>query len=245
MIGLVLVSHSTKLAEGLRELVLQMTSPHFPVAVASGVGEDHEDLGTDAVHIADVVQQMACPEGVLVLMDLGSAVLSAQTALELLDASAGKPIRLCAAPLVEGAIAAAVCAQAGGSLDEVAREAARGLAAKQQQLQAEEATDAVVTQQRPAASGETSELILTVENEHGLHARPAAMLVQTASRFSCSCEVSNATSSRGPVPASSLTSLSLLQARKGDRLKIVCSGSDRQAAIAAIRELGRTRFGEK
>ena len=68
-------------------------------------------------------------------MDLGSAVLSAQTALELLDSPGKNRILLCPAPLVEGAIAAAVSSQAGNSLADVAREAERGLAAKQQQLQ--------------------------------------------------------------------------------------------------------------
>ena len=247
MVGLVLVSHSRQLAEGLRQLVLQMTSPDFPVVVASGVGEDHQELGTDAVHIAEVVQQMACAEGVLLLMDLGSAVLSAETALELLDPADVNRVRLCPAPLVEGAIAGAVCAQAGGSLDEVAREAAGGLVAKEQQLQGEETAVAVPTQETsaPASQGETAELLWTVENEHGLHARPAAMLVQTVSRFSCSCEISNVTSGRGPVPARSLTSLSLLQVRKGDRLKFVCSGADCHAAIEAIRELAGRRFGDK
>ncbi len=247
MVGLVLVSHSTKLAEAVRELVLQMTSRDFPVAVASGVGENHEDLGTDSVHISDVLEHMACSEGVLVLMDLGSAVLSAQTALELLEASAAYPIRLCPAPLVEGAVAAAVCAQAGGSLDEVAREAERGLAAKQQQLQGENSSEVVSAEERlsSAMPSETAELILAVENPFGLHARPAAALVQTASRFSCSCEVSNLTSGRGPVPARSLTSLALLQVRKGDCLKIACSGSDCHEALQAIRQLADVAFGEK
>ncbi len=85
MVGLVLVSHSKKLAEAVRELVLQMTAPGFPIAVAGGVGDNHDELGTDAVHISEVLQELPCPEGVLVLMDLGSAVLSAETALELFD----------------------------------------------------------------------------------------------------------------------------------------------------------------
>ena len=97
MVGLVLVSHSKKLAEAAQELVLQMTAPDFPIAVASGVGETHDELGTDAVHISEILQSLNCPEGVLVLMDLGSAVLSAETAIELLDPP-DKPIRLCAAP---------------------------------------------------------------------------------------------------------------------------------------------------
>src|SRR5271157_2974747 len=108
MVGLVLVSHSKRLAESLRQLVLQMTAPDFPVAVASGAGDNHDELGTDAVHIAEVLQTLSRPDGLIVVMDLGSAVLSAQAALELLDPSSGCRVRLCAAPLVEGAIAAAV-----------------------------------------------------------------------------------------------------------------------------------------
>ena len=256
MIGLVLVSHSRKLAESVKELVLQMTAPDFPVAVASGAGEDHNQLGTDAVYIADVLQTMSGLTGVLVLMDLGSAVLSAQAAVELLDSSSQTPILLCAAPLVEGAVAAAVQANAGDTLEEVAHEAQRGLMAKQQQLQTEgadvspvAAPPAVVSpnEAKPpgVASGETAELVLTVENEHGLHARPAAVFVQTASRFSSSIDVANLTSGRGPAPARSLTSIALLQVRKGDRIRVTASGTDRHTALRAIRELAASGFGEK
>lgn len=246
MVGLVLVSHSRKLAESVREMVLQMTAPDFPLAVASGAGDDHNQLGTDAVHIADVLQTLSRPEGLLVLMDLGSAVLSSQTALELIDSSPRNQVLLCAAPLVEGAIAAAVQAYAGGTLEEVAREAQRGLIAKQQQLQSESAVVPPVETPHPtAAPGETAELVLTVENEHGLHARPAAVFVQTVSRFSSTIEVANLTSGCGPVPARSLISLALLQVRKGDRIRLAGSGPDCEAAFRAIRELAANGFGEK
>ena len=105
MVGLVLVTHSKKLAEALRELVLHWTSPHFPIAVASGVGENHEELGTDAVHIAEVLRPFCEGDGAVVLMDMGSAVLSAEVALELLDPVHREKVRLCAAPLVEGSFA--------------------------------------------------------------------------------------------------------------------------------------------
>jgi phosphocarrier protein FPr len=248
MVGLVLVSHSKKLAEAVRELVLQMTFPDFPIGVAGGVGETHDELGTDAVHISEVLQSLDCPEGVLVLMDLGSAVLSAETALELLESpEVSGRVRLCPAPLVEGAIAAAVRAQSGGSLEEVAQEAELGLAAKQQQLQSEteELLPRAETQPLTGVPGEGAEIVLEITNQHGLHARPAAALVQTASRFSSAVDVTNLTSGRGPASARSLTSLSLLQIRKGDRVKVACSGADCQAAMEAIRELAAAGFGDK
>jgi multiphosphoryl transfer protein len=246
MVGLVLVSHSKKLAEAVRELVLQMTAPGFPIAVASGVGDTHDELGTDAVHISEVLQSLPCPEGVLVLMDLGSAVLSAETALELFEAGA-VPVKLCPAPFVEGAVAAAVRAQAGGTLDEVAQEAELGLAPKQQQLQPESvaALSPATAQSVTQTPGESVECVLDVENPHGLHARPAAALVQAASRFQSDVQVSNITSGKGPVSARSLTGISLLQVRKGDRIKVVCSGSDCQQTVKAIRDLAADGFGEK
>ena len=244
MVGLVLVSHSKRLAESVSELVRQMTTRTFPIAVAAGVGDNHDELGTDAVHIADVLQTLDCPEGVLVLMDLGSAVLSAQTALELLGASAIHPIRLCSAPLIEGAIAAAVQAQAGATLDEVAREAELGLAAKREQLRTETTLPACAQAPMGAAEAETAEAVLEVKNRHGLHARPAAALVQAVARFSSTVEISNLNSGRGPVPARSLTSLSLLQVRQGDSIKVVCRGDDCHAALQAIRELANAAFGE-
>lgn len=246
MVGLVLVSHSKKLAEAVRDLVLQMAGRGFPVAVASGVGNEHAELGTDAVHISEVLRSLDSADGILVLMDLGSAVLSAQTAVELLDAALQSSIRLSSAPLVEGAIAAAVRARAGGTLDEVAQEAASGLVPKQQQLQPE---DEVIP--RPAAAQPLAmpdgvvEFVLDVENPHGLHARPAAELVKTASRFHCDVEIANLSASRGPVSARSLTSISLLQVRKGDRIKVICRGPECRQAREAIMSLAAAGFADK
>ena len=252
MVGLVLVSHSKRLATGVKELILETTGPDFPIAVAAGVGEDHEQLGTDAVHIAETLQPFLEGDGVVVLMDLGSAVLSAEMALEILEPTSGastekiKKIRLCPAPLVEGALAAAVQAKAGASLDEVCREALRALAPKQEQLHQDhrEPTGTATSHAALTDSSLTPELLLTIRNEHGLHARPAAQLVLTANRFSAEIEIANETAGRGPVPARSLTSIALLQVRKGDRVRVQARGVDADAALQAISQLAAAGFGE-
>src|SRR3954453_21491038 len=139
MVGIVLVSHSRPLARALVGLVHAMTGPAFPIAWAAGAGEGHDELGTDAAEVVEAILSVMGDDsgggdGGLVLMDLGSAVLSAEMALELLgDAVRPRP-RLVAAPFVEGAIAAAVAANAGGSLDRVADEAGRALCPKQVHL---------------------------------------------------------------------------------------------------------------
>jgi phosphoenolpyruvate---glycerone phosphotransferase subunit DhaM len=125
-VGLVLVSHSARLAEGLRDLVEQVAQGRVPIAVAAGGAED--SLGTNAVAIGDAVESLAGPDGVVVLLDLGSAVLSAETALEVLAPPVRERVRIADAPFVEGAVAAAVEASLGSDLDAVlaAAESARG-----------------------------------------------------------------------------------------------------------------------
>jgi phosphoenolpyruvate---glycerone phosphotransferase subunit DhaM len=116
-VGLVLVSHSRQLAEGLRELAEQVGQGRVPIAVAAGA--EGGALGTNAIDIAQALESLAETDGVLVLMDLGSAVLSTETALEQLDPSLRERVQMVDAPFVEGAVAATVEASLGSGLDAV------------------------------------------------------------------------------------------------------------------------------
>ena len=244
MVGLVLVSHSRKLAIGVQEIILETAGRDFPVAVAAGAGENHDALGTDAVHISEVLRAFGPPDGAVVLMDLGSAVLSSEMALELLEPAHRNRIRLCTAPLVEGAIAAAIQARAGGDPDAVCQEAQRALTPKQQQLQG--GTEPAKVGHSPLASSSSPvhEVVLTIENEQGLHARPAASLVQAVGRFSSEIEISNESNERGPVPARSFSSIALLGVRKGDRIRVRACGADADAALREISKLFTPQFNE-
>jgi dihydroxyacetone kinase phosphotransfer subunit len=122
-VGLVVVSHSVRIAEGTAELAGQMAGDEVRIVAAGGLEDG--TIGTDAARIAAAIEAAAAGAGVVVLVDLGSAVLSTVTALELL----GDPenVRLSRGPIVEGAVIAAVQASTGSSLDEVL-EAAEGAA---------------------------------------------------------------------------------------------------------------------
>ncbi|MBX5445817.1 dihydroxyacetone kinase phosphoryl donor subunit DhaM [Sphaerobacter sp.] len=120
-VGLVIVAHSQRLAEGVREVALQMTGGSVTIEAAGGVAGGA--LGTDAEAIARAIAAADSPDGVLVLMDLGSAVLSTEMAVEMLGDRLQGRVVLSDAPLVEGAVVAAVEASIGRSLDEVARTA--------------------------------------------------------------------------------------------------------------------------
>ena len=134
MVSLVLVSHSASLAAALQELALQMASGSVPIAIAGGIDDPQQALGTDALRIQQAIESVYSEDGVLVLMDLGSAVLSAETALEFLPDYMKNKIRLCPAPLVEAAVVAAIHAQAGADLDRVDAEARNALSAKEAHL---------------------------------------------------------------------------------------------------------------
>lgn len=253
MIGIVLVSHSKKLALAIREMVQQMVGPDFPIAVAAGVGDDHDELGTDAVHISEVLLPYCQGDGAVVLMDLGSAVLSAQTALELLDPDQvpdpAAKVRLCSGPIVEAALAAAVAASVGGDLDAVAAEARAALAPKEAQLEDSFPPPAAAPVPGPSpetgTSGDVCAVDVVVANPHGLHARPAATLVQLVNRFQSDVQLSNLSGKRGPSPVRSMTSVALLQIRQGDEIRFAITGADAPSAAAAIKALADDHFGEK
>jgi dihydroxyacetone kinase phosphotransfer subunit len=120
MVGLVLVSHSAGLAEGLREMVAQVAGDDVPVATAGGTEDGR--LGTSAPRIAEAIRATlaAGADDILVLVDLGSAVLSLELALDELEPAERSHVRVSDAPLVEGAVVAAVQASVGAGIDEVA-----------------------------------------------------------------------------------------------------------------------------
>ena len=248
MIHLILVSHHPDIACGIAALAAQMSAAPETIHTAAGIDDADNPVGTDAVRIMQTLLEADNPDGILILVDLGSAILSAQTALDLLDDPAlAARCRISAAPLVEGAISAAVAASSGADLETVAREATQALAAKQASLGEENPL--------PCAAGEGARVktvpddnipsgdstTITLTNRDGLHARPAARLVAALTpyraRLVLSCGDKQA-------DGKSLNQLALLQARHGDRLTLHADGDDAAAALQTFRELAATNFGD-
>ncbi|MEA2466035.1 MAG: phosphoenolpyruvate---glycerone phosphotransferase subunit DhaM [Thermoleophilaceae bacterium] len=118
MVGIVLVSHSSEIASGLAELAGQMAGDDVPIEPVGG-GPDG-GLGTNGDLVREALVRADAGAGVVVLGDLGSAIL---TVRHVLDKNGNGHVRLVDAPFVEGAVAAAVTASAGSTLDEVVRAA--------------------------------------------------------------------------------------------------------------------------
>jgi phosphoenolpyruvate-protein phosphotransferase/dihydroxyacetone kinase phosphotransfer subunit len=247
VIGIVIVSHSKRLAEGVRELAVQMVQDHVPIAVAAGIDDPANPLGTDAIQVYEAIASVYSDDGVLVLMDLGSALMSAEMALEFLPLEQQQQIHLCAAPLVEGAIAAVVAAAAGNDMQQVIAEAQGALVAKATQLGLDESHFSFVISEEPMThdTPQTNEIKLRVSNRFGLHARPAAQFVGCAARFQSQIKVKNATKSSEFVRADSINQVAMLGVRQGDEIVITATGTDAEAALAALQTLFTTNFGEQ
>ncbi len=125
-VGIVIVSHSERLAEGVAELAGQMAQGGVTIAAAGGT--EGGGLGTSLERVTAALQKVASPDGILVLLDLGSAVMITEMAIETLGEEEKKRVVISSAPLVEGAVLAAVEAAAGSSLQEVVDAANEGVA---------------------------------------------------------------------------------------------------------------------
>ncbi len=239
MVSLVFVAHSRALADALVDLTRQVAPAGLRVAVAAGTGAERREFGTDATEIAAAIQSVYSDEGVLVLMDLGSALLSAEMALELLPPQMRSRTLLCPGALVEGAIAAAVQAGMGSDLETVAGEARQALQAKFDHF----STSAEPPRTAGVAQGGQT-ITVTLHNLHGLHVRPAARFVQAASAYAAEVWVTNLSTGKGPASARSLNSLATLGAVKGDLLSITASGPEAAQALQDLGSLVSSGFGE-
>lgn len=237
LVGLVVVSHSRALADAAVALAMQMVHGEAPpVEVAAGMPDG--GLGTDAMAVMDAITRADAGAGVVVLVDLGSAVLSAEMAVEFLD-DAAPELRVVPAPFVEGLVAAVVRSAGGADLDEVAAEACQALTPK---LHALGRTNEPIDVSEVDGWTPESSVEAVLPNPAGLHARPAAMIAATAAKFDAEIRLTHPHA--GSVRATSPIGLATLNARQGDPLQIGACGPDAAEAVLAITALIKDGFGE-
>ncbi len=242
MVSLVLVSHSLPLAESIANLIKHIVKEDVSLAIAAGVDDPEHPWGTDVIKIQQAIESVYSDDGVLVLMDLGSAVLSAEMAREFLDPEQQTKVKLCAAPLVEGAIAASIIAATGVNLETVITEAQQSLTAKLSHLQTSNIAPPV--ELSPQLLTNPSTCILTINNPLGLHLRPAAQFVATANQFTSDIQVRNLTHSSNFVNGKSINKLMLLGVKSREEIEIKIKGDDAPLALKKIKELVANNFGE-
>ena len=248
MVGLVLVSHSPELAAAVKALAGQQTQGRAAIAAVGGTGDPDQPFGTDALAILAAIEHVYHDDGVLVLMDLGSALLSAETALEFLDPAQAACVRLCAAPFVEGAMAAAVQASIGMSLDACEAEALAALTPKQSSLgqpPALAATGQQTAGEAVASPAATVSARATLVNPAGLHFGPAVQVVQLAAAHQASLTLANRTTGAGPADGRRFNQVMALGAGLGHEVELTAQGPDAQALVDRLVALIAGGFGER
>ncbi|WP_341676212.1 dihydroxyacetone kinase phosphoryl donor subunit DhaM [Niveibacterium sp. SC-1] len=120
-VGIVIVSHSSKVAEGAADMVRQMVGDSVPLAWTGG--DPDGGLGTDVAAILGAIERAWSPAGVAILVDLGGAETNSEMAIEMLDDARRDKVVVCSAPVVEGAVMAATEASGGSPLEAVQRTA--------------------------------------------------------------------------------------------------------------------------
>jgi phosphoenolpyruvate---glycerone phosphotransferase subunit DhaM len=121
LVGIVVVSHSAAVAAGIAEMAAQMAGPRVRIVAAGGTADG--SLGTDATRIATAMAAADAGAGVVVLADLGSAVIASRLAVELSPPDLAARVRISRGPIVEGAVVAAVQAAAGDTVEAVVKAA--------------------------------------------------------------------------------------------------------------------------
>lgn len=234
-VALVLVSHSAQLAAGLLEVAAQM-APDVDIRAAGGTDDDRVGTSFEKVEHGVTGALGDGADAVVVLTDLGSATLTAESVLEILE---DDRVRLVDAPFVEAAVAAAVAAQGGGDLAAVgaaARTAITGFADDDGTEVAPEAVDADA-QASASSDDDAVTRTLTLMNPLGLHARPAAMVARKVAELDADVTVNG-------VDAASVLALMALGLTGGDQVELRATGPQAGEALEALAADFGAGFGE-
>lgn len=232
-VGVVFVSHSAQIAAGLVELAAQMAPT---TALIAAGGTDDGRIGTSFDLVNAGIAEADSGAGVVVLCDLGSAILTAETVLDFLDETVRERVRIVDAPIVEGGVAAAVAAESGDGLDSVVAAARAAGATADAAGGRAEASDPLVEPSPPLAEAGPTRTVRLI-NPDGLHARPAAELVKLASTFSSRVTVNG-------VDAKSLLAIMALGLTRGAEVVVAGEDADSAPAVDAIAALAASGFGE-
>jgi len=241
MIGIVIVSHSRQISDGLKRMADAMGQESVPVVSAGGMDEPDDPLGTDALRILQAIQEVMQANGVLIFADIGAAKLNAETAIDLLDDTQKPKVRLCDAPLIEGVLAATVQSAAGGSIEDVIHEAQTAYTPP-----TSVAVPAKVAPSDTAAPlAQSPDAVLReyeITNRLGLHARPAALFVSAMNRHRSDIDMRNITKNSSYVNAKSINKVMTLEIQQNDRIGVSATGPDAERVHEAIQDLIERNF---
>ncbi|PTY40989.1 dihydroxyacetone kinase phosphoryl donor subunit DhaM [Brachyspira hampsonii] len=239
MVSLIFVSHSYKLAKIAAEYIKEVTNiNNVDISFSGGTGENHQEIGTDAVDVFNAIERVYSDDGVIIFCDLGSALISSELAISMLDEKKSANVRMTSAPFIEGGINAAIQSSLGKSIDEVINESLESLTPKisyvKDKVDYNENNNEVLDniEFKDYVKGEYKILL-----ENGFHARPVFMFINLIANSKSEVYISNKTKHKPPVSADSITKVTLLNIEYGDVMEIYAKGPDADQVLERFEHL--------
>ena len=244
MVSLIFVSHSYELAKTAVDYIRKVTNTNVKMAFSGGTGDNHSEMGTDSIDVFNAIESVYSDDGVLIFCDLGSALISSELAISMLDEEKSVNVRMTSAPFIEGGINAAIQSSLNKSLDEVVSEAIESLTPKISYVKDKLDYNTVEVSNdiefKDYVKGEYKILL-----ENGFHARPVFMFINIIANSKSLVYISNKTKHKAPVSADSITKVTLLNIEYGDVMEIYAKGPDAEDVLERFEYLVNGKFETK
>ena len=242
MVGIVIVSHSAELASGLHVLATQMSQNKVQIVTAAGIDDPEDPIGTDVTKILDAILQVYSDDGVVVFMDMGSAVLNTEIAYKGLNDEQRKKVHLSDAPLAEGVITATITASTGGTLHDILHDLTGALNAKRSLLSSASQETPLPSATKEQRTNNTNKPNLQAESNPKASISPPHILkgirvtggVEMAPAFIFTKTLQDVTKDEINDPDAEITKLSdVINAAASDLNKLIAKASDSISAEEA------------
>ena len=241
MVSLIFVSHSYELAKTAVDYIRKVTNTNVKMAFSGGTGDNHSEMGTDSIDVFNAIESVYSDDGVLIFCDLGSALISSELAISMLDEEKSVNVRMTSAPFIESGINAAIQSSLNKSLDEVVSEAIESLTPKISYVKDKLDYNTVEVSNdiefKDYVKGEYKILL-----ENGFHARPVFMFINIIANSKSLVYISNKTKHKAPVSADSITKVTLLNIEYGDIMEIYAKGPDAEQVLERFEYLVNGKF---
>lgn len=247
MVNLVFVSHSNELAEATSKYIKEITKLKNSIAFCGGIGANKKELGTDPMDILNTIEEVYSEDGVIIFCDMGSALISSELAISMLDENKQSNVKITSAPFVEGGVIAAIQASLNKNINDIILESLESLSSKKSYTEYEKDLQ---NSQNSDKKNENSENLLKdykkkeykITLNNGLHARPVFQLINIVTNSKSSVYIANKTKNKGPIQADNITKITLLNIEYNDIMEVYAKGQDTDDVFNNIQELINLEF---
>lgn len=240
MVSLIFVSHSNELAEATSKYIKEITKSKTSIAFCGGIGIDKKEFGTDPIDILNTIEEVYSADGVIIFCDMGSALISSQLSISMLDENKQQNVKITSAPFIEGGVIASIQASLNKNINDIILESLESLSGKKSYVEYEKD----LQNNQNNSDGKYDNLLKDyIKQEYkitlinGFHARPIFQLINIATNSKSSVYIANKTKNKGPIQADNITKITLLNIEHNDIMEVYAKGPDTNDVFNNIQEL--------